>query len=297
MSDIEVESLTAPRTQPYGYWLLKPGDPNRDVAEKLLRTKTVTGLTIRVPWSEVNPRPREFSWREIDQNLNLCQKVGKPAKLLIQTGRDGLSPTWLPGQWIGSGGKTSPAPWSPQLADAFAVLCDAIGEQYRIGSPIIAHHVTGPTWPSAEMHPMPGLKHQKGYSVTAMREAWRDAIISANTAFPQHPACLSISVKQEADAYVRDVINVARSIFGDRLCLQHNALAADTKPNAPHHVLLRQSWQRGIKVGNEMVCAACDDPARFGSRNVMDGVKVGQRIGASWFDVYPRVDEVRNLKL
>ena len=269
MSDVEVESFQAPRTQPYGYWLLKPGDPNRDVAEKLLRTKTVTGLTIRVPWSEVNPKPREFSWREIDQNLNLCQKVGKPAKLLIQTGRDGLSPTWLPGQWIGSGGKTSPAPWSPQLADAFAVLCDAIGKQYQIGSPIVAHHITGPTWPSAEMHPMPGLKHQKGYSVTAMREAWRDAIISANTAFPQHPACLSISVKQEADAYVRDVINAARSILA-------SGCACSTTP-----------W-RPTRSRRPIITSCCVSPGSAASRSATRWfarpatIRSGSARGTSW---------------
>lgn len=295
--DIQVEALKAPLTQPYGFWLLKPGDPDRDVAESMLRNPKIVGLTIRVPWSEINPAPREFHWDEIDQNLKLCQRVGKPAKLLIQTGRDGLSPTWLGGQWIGSAGKTSPAPWSPQLHDAYASMCEAVGHQYRTGSPIVANHVTGPTWPSAEMHPMPGLKHQKGYSVMAMREAWRDALISANLAFPKLPGCLSISTKQEADAYVRDVIGAARSIFGDRLCLQHNALAADTQATASHQRLLAQCWQQGIKTGNEMVCAACDDPQRFGSRNVMDGVRIGQKIGSSYFDIYPRPVEVANLKV
>ena len=131
----------------------------------------------------------------------------------------------------------------------------------------------------------------------AMREAWRDALISANQAFPKLPGCLSISVQQEGDAYVRDVIGAARSIFGDRLCLQHNALAGDTKADAPHHRLLAHCWQQGVKIGNEMLCAACDDPARFGSRNVMDGVKIGQAIGSSYFDIYPRPDELKNLKV
>ncbi len=293
----DAEPLKAPPAQPQGYWLLKPGDPDRDVAEQMLRSPKIVGLTIRVPWSEVNPKPREFHFREIEENLDLCRKVKKPAKLLIQTGRDGLSPSWLPGQWLGSGGKSAPAPWSPQLADAYATLMDSIGTRFRRDTTIVANHITGPTWPSAEMHPMPGLKHQKGYSVMAMREAWRDAAISANLAFPHLAGCLSISVQREADSYVRDVIGLARSIYGERLCIQHNALAADTGAQAGHHLLIQDCCLKGIKVGFEMVCAACDDPVRFGSRNVMDGITVGRRVGGSWFDIYPRPKEVAALKV
>jgi hypothetical protein len=36
-----------------------------------------------------------------------------------------------------------------------------------------------------------------------------------------------------------------------------------------------------------MLCAAGNNPARFGSRNVMDGVNIGKAAGASYFDIYP----------
>lgn len=131
----DAEPLKAPPTQPQGYWLLKPGDPDRDVAEQMLRSPKIVGSTIRVPWSEVNPKPREFHFREIEENLDLCRKVKKPAKLLIQTGRDGLSPSWPPGQWIGSRRQAAPAPWSPaapggRLRDPDGLDRDAVPPRY-----------------------------------------------------------------------------------------------------------------------------------------------------------------------
>lgn len=56
---------------------------------------------------------------------------------------------------------------------------------------------------------------------------------------------------------------------------------------AGHQLLVQDCYLKGIKVGFEMVCAACDDPVRFGSQNVMDGVAVGRRVGGSWFRHLP----------
>lgn len=296
MSDAAAE-LKAPDTQPAGYWLLDPGEPGRDAGEKFLRDPQIAGLTIRARWSALNPNPREFNWTEIERPLRMAERVGKPVKLIVQTGRNYVSPAWVPGQRLWYQGVNIPAPWSPQLADAWMAFNDALGTQFRRERRIIANHITGPTWPSAEMHPMPGLNRQRGYSPAAMVQAWDDAASAAIVAFPTLPQILSISVKQEADSYVRDVIGKLKGRLGvERLRLQHNALAADTKMSAPHHVLIRQQWQLGVTVGFEMVCSAQDNPDRFGSGDVMDGVERGRVIGGSWFDIYPRPGDVAALR-
>jgi hypothetical protein len=294
---VAVDQQRAPLSQPAGYYLLDQGGLGTDPALNLLRNPKISGLTIRARWSALNPDPREFNWTEIERPLKLAERAGKPAKLIIQTGRDYLSPAWIGGQRLWYQGKTIPAPWSPQLSDAWMAFCDALGREFRGESRIKAAHITGPTWPSAEMHPMPGLKNQRGYSQQAMVTAWDDAAAGMLVAFPDpgFPLSLSISTQAEAGSYVRDVISRLKGRLGDRLRLQHNALAEKTSMTAPHHVLLRQQWQLGVRIWFEMVCSAQDDPVRFGSGDVMDGVQKGRVIGGELFDIYPRPGDVAAL--
>ena len=54
-----------------------------------------------------------------------------------------------------------------------------------------------------------------------------------------------------------------------------------------HHALLRKYSQLGVRCAFEMACSAADEPTRFGSKNVNDGIKVGKAAGAEFIDVYP----------
>lgn len=269
---------------------LKPGQPtSRDVSDALLKLPTVSGLTIRVPWFAINSRPGVYDFSVIDRCLAQSQRCGhKPVKLIVQTGRDGLSPNWFGGQTY----QGAPIPWSPEMLAAHAQLMNELGRKYRYR--FYAVHITGPTHPSAEMHPAPNLDRVRGYSDAKMIQAWATAAQSVAAAFPDAALPLSISVKKPANRYVDATISKIRTIVGSRLILQHNALQADTSVTAPHHQLLMKYRQLGVRVAFEMACSAADYPVRFGSADVMDGVRVGRNSGAEFIDVYP--PDLRGLK-
>lgn len=269
------------------YFALKPGDVNRDVTDAQLRLPTVCGLTPRVRWRDVHPAPGVFNLAEIDQNLAQAKRCGgKRVKLLVQTGRD-VTPAWFKGQWLKSGKQSAPAPWSPEFALAHEQLVAKLGERYA-AHPLIEYvHVTGPTWPSAEMHPMPGIENAAGYSDSKMVAAWSRSIDAYARAFPTQGLCLSISMKPPANRYVGEVIGYAKRRCGARLVLQHNALQADTDVTAPHHRLLLKEHAAGVRIAFEMACSAVNEPTRFGSRDVMQGVQLGRAAGAEFIDVYP----------
>lgn len=261
---------------------LKPGPTNRDVSDTDLKRPTVAGLTIRVPWSTLHPRRGVFNFSEIDQNLAQSQRCGyKRVKLIVQTGRDGVSPKWFGGQTH----RGAPVPWSPEMLEAYGDLMRELGSRYKYRFYVV--HVTAPTWPSAEMHPAPGIESVRGYSDQKMIAAWETAARHVNAAFPTTSAALSISVQRPASRYVDATINKLRLIFGNRLVLQHNALKANTSVIAPHHALLRKYSQLGVRVGFEMACSAYHESDRFGSRDVNDGIAIGKAAGAEFIDTYP----------
>lgn len=283
---------------PEGYFLLERGGDQGPLTDAQLKAPHVVGQTIRVPWSAINPAPGEYIFDEITERLTQCRRTDRKAKLLIQTGRDGYSPEWIGGQWIqdGRNGPKAPAPWSPDLLAAWGRLWGALGNSYHHNPCIVGVHITGPTWPSAEMHPAPGLRTKKGYSQAAMIQAWFNAGMIVAARFPNVAACLSISVQDEANLYVRDVIGELHDELGDQLRLQHNALAAKTKPTAPHHRLIADCHRmKGIGVGFEMLCTV-KERVRFGSSNIMDGINIGKAAGGEWFDVYPQPQDIRGLR-
>lgn len=283
--------------EPVGYFLLERGGLAGPLPDKLLTSPHVVGQTIRVPWSTVNPSGGVFEWDEIDHRLAQCKRLNRLAKLIIQTGRDGLSPKWFGGQRVVADGNTAPAPWSPQMLAAWAKTIAEAGRRYNAHPALVGVHATGPTWPSAEMHPVPRMANKAGYSKRAMVDAWGQAIAATGEAFPSVCVCLSISVQPPVNSFVNDVIGNAHDFLGDRLRIQHNALKARQAmdPNAAHHELVKACHRLGIGVGFEMVTTV-KDWQRFGSRNVMDGINYGKLAGGRYFDVYPQPEDVNGLR-
>lgn len=282
--------------EPIGYFLLERGGDQGPLTDAQLKAPHVVGQTIRVPWSAVHTGPAEFDWAELDARLSQCKRTNRYAQLLIQTGRGDYSPDWFGGQFVTADGQRAPAPWSPEMLGAWRELWDALGVRYRGNPLIVGTKISGPTWPSAEMHPCPALRTKKGYSKAAMVEAWTSAGIAVASAFPNVTASLAISVQAEAGSYVRDVIGeLNENLRPGQLRIQHNALAAKTIATADHHRLVADCHKLGIGVGFEMLCTV-KDFKRFGSRNIMDGIRIGQRAGGRFFDVYPQPEDIKGLR-
>ncbi|HEX6961373.1 MAG TPA: beta-galactosidase [Lacipirellula sp.] len=278
------EEVRAPR----GYFALQPGEPavlqpgnKRVVADELLALPRVAGLTIRARWSWIHPSEGRFDFSFLDAQVARCHNAGKRYKLLVMTGRD-CSPEWIGGAWH----RGAPVPWSDELKQHYGALVAELGKKYAADPLLCGVHITGPTFPSTEMHPAPGIESVAGYSDQAMIDAWGASIDAYAAAFPRTACLLSISVQPPARRYLGAVVDYGREKLGERFTLQHNALKASTHPLAPHHLFISAEAKKGVRVGFEMVCPATN-AARFGSRDVMDGIELGKAAGGVFFDVYP----------
>ena len=281
----DAEALRAP----VGYFSLQPGDPavlqpgsNRLVSDAQLQLPHVAGLTIRARWSWLHLGEGKFDFSFLDSQIERCRELGKPYKLLVMTGANS-SPDWIGGEWH----RGAPVPWSPELDKYYGELVAELGRRYADDPLLVGAHITGPTFPSAEMHPAPGIESVKGYSDQKMLDAWSGAIDKYAAAFPNNACILSISVRPPASRYLAKTIDHGRAKLGKRFTLEHNALKAGTQPLAPHHQVIALQHQRGVRVGFEMVCAAANNAKRFGSPDVMNGVKIGKAAGGTYFDIYP----------
>jgi hypothetical protein len=278
-----------PPRAPVGYFALQPGDPailragsTRQVADRLLELPKVAGLTIRARWLWIHPAEGKFDFTFVDEQIERCRRINKPYKLLVMTG-NGSAPTWIGGAWH----RGAPVPWSPELKQTYGELVAELGKRYAHDPLLVGVHITGPTYPSAEMHPAPGIDAVQGFSNQSMAEAWKASIDAYAAAFPQTACLLSISVRRPANFYLGEVVSYGREKLGERFTAQHNALKAGTQPAAPHHRIIEQLHRSGVRVGFEMVCAAANNANRFGSASVMDGIKIGEAAGGTYFDVYP----------
>lgn len=274
---------------PAGYFALQPGDPavlqpnsKRIVPDRLLALPQVSGLTIRARWAWLQPSRTSTDLGFLEDQAARCQRLGKSYKVLVMTGA-GSSPKWIGGAWHSG----APVPWSPELREHYGLLVERLGLQFGNDALCVGTHITGPTFPSAEMHPAPAIESVAGFTLDVMREAWKASIDAYARAFPHTAACLSVSVKGVAASYVNDVIEHGRVALGDRFAVQHNALKASTQRGAPHQQLVAALAQDGVRTGYEMVCAAATAARRFGSPDVMNGIAIGKEAGGVYWDVYP----------
>jgi hypothetical protein len=284
-AEIEEASIRAPR----GYFALQPGDPavlqpgnKRIVSDELLMLPQVAGLTIRVRWSWLHLEQEQYDLGFVNAQVERCRKLRKRYKLLVMTGAN-CSPGWIGAAWH----RGAPVPWTAELKEHYGALVAELGKRYADDPLLAGVHITGPTFPSAEMHPAPGIENVAGYSDQAMIDAWAASIDAYAAAFPKTACILSVSVRPPAVRYLGQVSDYGRAKLGERFTLQHNALKANTHPQAPHHVFIASQAKLGIRVGFEMVCAAANNPGRFGSRDVMIGIAGGKAAGGVYFDVYP----------
>jgi hypothetical protein len=275
--------------RPQGYFALQPGHPavlepgsSRVVPDRLIELPHVAGLTIRARWAWIHPTATSTDYTFLEAQAARCRRLGKGFKILVMTGVDS-SPRWLPGGWHAS----APVPWGQEVREQYAILVRELGELFAEDPACVGTHITGPTYPSAEMHPAPSLESVKGYSVDAMAGAWKASIDAYAAAFPHTAACLSISVRGAARRYVNEVISYGRAALGDRFAVQHNALKASTLVQAPHQQLVAAAARDGVRTGYEMVCAAATNPRRFGSNDVKVGIAIGRAAGGTYWDVYP----------
>lgn len=263
---------------PKGYFALQPGDVSRPLALSVLQQPGVTGETIRIRWKEIQPSRYVFNWGWLDTQINRCEQLNLPYKILIMTGGGGV-PGWAARLQV---------PWDSELINNYRILVSELGKRYNNDELCVGAHITGPTIASAEMHARSGgqdLTKFPGYTPTKMIKAWQDCVDAYEQAFTNTVSILSISGQNGTAPYVLPVIEYAKKTLGKQAGFQHNSLAAKTSTTASHHRLIETLGFEGYTIGYEMVCPTAD-ASRFGSSNLWDGLKKESEY-TSYRDIYP----------
>lgn len=221
-----------------GYGLLQPGNRQRALTDAEI--KSVDFVVLRDRWFYLD---KDFD--RLYQQMDRCKKLKKPYTVSVMTGDD-CAPTNI----------VERQPWNldnlKRYSDLQVKLSTQLKERGYLDS-VCGVWITGPTVPSQEMH-LNGADKYSGYSKDKMVTAWKKAIETIHTCYPDRVAVLSISGQSSVVSYLDTVLNEAKRTFAkDKIVFQHNSLGTQTSTSATHHKKLLELHNQGYGVGAEMV--------------------------------------------
>ena len=301
---VAVATAESPRGVRGIYALSQGAEP---VPDWVLADATVTGISLRVGWADVEPRDGSYAW-PFDSDIERAAKAGK--KVMLRVTPDYRTPSWLYGVGAAKfefadanrfhttegGARTIAVPWDPTFLARWKRFVKAMGERYAGNPAVTLVHLGGPSASGSEMH-LPKTAADKehwkriGYSKARLAGAWREVIDAYAAAFPTQTLALNIAIPISADGVVEDVIAHGVRTLGLRFAVQHNALSAKMKPDWVVHRLVESSKGRAT-VGFQLLSPVTprgrfnEDGQRFGG--TMDqAMKAALAAGATYVEIYP----------
>jgi hypothetical protein len=261
-------ALTCASAQAQTYYALQSGgSQSNTISESQLRLGKVGGVTIRLRKDWIY-RSGKFDWSFIDQCRARCVKTGDRYTLLLMGGfaSDPFAESEL--LW-----------WERYYA--------AAGARYGKDPLCAGMHCTGATKDTPSEWQWP--------SISARTEAGTQRIIRAcHAGFPDKPILWGAH-GSNWDAQLR-IIKYGRSRIKPGLWwVGHNSLKASTSLSSKHNQICVEAGKLGCGMWWQMTCGARNEPTRFGSRSVMDGVAAGFKLAdqagvprsSLFFEIYP----------
>lgn len=253
-----------PFRSPRGWFVMQEVGAQNVKDNKLTHPK-VSGLCLREKWNRLNPKLGVYNWSFLDKQIDRCVKTNRDIILSIYTGSN--APLWIAGPKFGPSDNVAPYPFDTRMLDAYAVMIEKVGAQYKNESHIVGIEIGGPTCPdmSIEMHYTHSPQKLKGYSEQAMIDAWKACGQEVAKAFPQ---CAIITDGGPAPGGNRGTrVNTPFYDFmfkeyANRFFVTHCALKANTSISAPHHKLVTDHKKRGGRTGFEAACGQLDGNGR-----------------------------------
>ncbi len=155
--------LTAPGANaqtvpPRGLYCSCPPTSSRShsVMPEVASQDFVTGILVRVAWSDLEPVEGAPTWTLLDNELALAKQYGKKVALAVVNGSS--APAWLAAKgaqmfaysFRGSS-MTMPVPWDSVYLSAWTNFIAKLGERYRDDPSIALVHMTHSTLNGFEM--------------------------------------------------------------------------------------------------------------------------------------------------
>jgi hypothetical protein len=183
-------------------------------------------------------------------------------------------------------------------------LIQEMGKKYDGDEAVVLIQMAGLCCTGGEMH-LPATPadlanwKQQGYSRQKLTAAWVAVIDAYADAFPRKYLGLNVSVPLHQDGVVEAVLAYARRKLGNRLCVQHNALAAKTNEKGYPHLWIADC-PKDTRIGFQQLCPATptgsfnQNGERFGG-TLERSLQIGQRAGMTYLEVYK--PDLRNVAL
>ncbi len=166
----------------------RPSAPGEDFPAEIYDVK-ITGVALRVPWSELEPTRGNYNWSRFDRLLAKAREKGKVVKLFTMLGVN------VP-EWVGVAkipGTNVPVPWDENLRREVKVLINAIAARYAHEAEVAFFQVVGPTAEWAELRLPAQTVEVPGYSKQVILECWKEVIDEWNKVRGNKRLALSVS--------------------------------------------------------------------------------------------------------
>jgi len=262
----------------------------------ILSNPSVTGLSLRLGWNQIQPQKGVYDWSFLDSNIKKASTYGKKVMIRVFGGK--YTPGWVydagavPYTFVDTDGVTTltmPLPWDSVYLQNWRNFIMALGRKYARKPQVVLIHVTGPC-EDGEMY-LPESDNQElwlqlGYSEQKLTGAWMTAIDAFSLAFPN--TFLAIDISRPAafgDSLnvLEDVLSYAYRGLGQHLRVQGNWLSAKTSPDFTLFQIVI-NYANYTNVGFQMLCPA-SDVERFGG-TLRQGIDNGLNAGASYLEIY-----------
>jgi hypothetical protein len=292
-------------TGPRGIFALSAG--TKPLPDSVLADASVTGVSLRAAWAEIEPRERELVW-VFDREIERAARVGKKVMLRVTAGSN--SPDWVyaagaekfefteANAFRKQQGESlrTPIPWDPVFLAKWRRFVKAFGERYSANGAVVLVHMAGPSKSSAEMH-LPRTPADKehwgriGYTKGKLVGAWQSVVDAYAEAFPDRFLALNVATPLYDDGVVEDVLAYALGRLGPRLAVQHNALSAKTRREWITHARVAAYRDRAL-VGFQLLSPVTphgrfnDGGRRFGG-TMTEAMQIGLDAGARYIEIYP----------
>jgi len=268
----------------------------------ILSNPSVTGLSLRAGWNQLQPQEGVYDWSSLDSNIKKASAYGKKVMIRVWGGK--YTPDWVYEKGAESyafveDGITlrMPLPWDSVYLQNWRKFIMKLGKKYGRKSSVVMIHVTGPC-EDGEMYLADKDNEDAwlaaGYSEERLIGAWITTIDAFALAFPNTALAIDISrpvAFGDSLNVVEDVLSYAYGGLGRHLRVQGNWLAAKTSED----FLLFQivvNYASLTNIGFQMLCTSAD-AERFGG-TLRQGIDNGLNAGASYLEIYG--GDIKNLE-
>jgi hypothetical protein len=290
---------------PRGIFALSQG--REALPDWVLADPVVTGVSLRVGWSDVEAREGTYTW-PFDAEIERAVKAGKTVMLRVTP--DYRTPAWVYGagaakfEFVDASrhhaaqgtSLTIPVPWDPVFLARWKQFVRTMGGRYASNETVVLVHLTGPSGAGAEMH-LPKRPEDKerwtriGYSKSRLTGAWHEVVDAYAAAFATQSLALNVATPIWSDGVLEDVVAYGSRKLGHRFAVQHNALSAKMKRDWPVHRLVASLKGRGT-VGFQLLSPVTprgrfnEEGQRFGG-TMEQAMKTALDAGGTYVEIYP----------